>query len=213
VEEYRPGMTENDVGKIFMRTLVDNGADWVQSSHIMCGADKEGMFDTGHHFEGVTIHKGDYLSLDIVVCYKGYWADNGRIINVGPVSENFRKGNELLWQAFDAGVEAAKPGARAKEVWEAVTKVYTSAGWPALEMAGHSIGLDIHEPPVLSQSDETVLEPGMTFELEPASLLGFRKLGGDGPLHYENLLIITERGCDVVHGIPRGILQVSFPFE
>jgi Xaa-Pro aminopeptidase len=213
VEAYRPGMTEKDVGKVFMHSLVESGADWVQSSHISCGAAKEGVFDTMAHFDGVTINKGDCLGIDIVVPYKGYWADNGRVFNVGPASEAFKKTYELAWRAFDAALEIAKPGVRAKEIWNAQAKVMKEAGFEPFEMCGHGIGLDIHEPPVLGYTDETVLQPGMTMELETGVFSGFRRTGGVGMVHYENLLIITERGCEVIDGLRRDIIQVAYQFK
>ncbi|MBW2618955.1 MAG: aminopeptidase P family protein [Deltaproteobacteria bacterium] len=209
VEEYRPGMTEKDVGKIFMHSLIESGADWTQSSHICCGADKEGVFDCSHQFDGIAINKGDYIWIDIVVPYMGYWADNGRVFNVGPVSDELRKNYEITWEAFDAAAEAAGPGIKASQVWQAQADVLKKAGFEAFEMCGHGIGLDIHEPPVLGYSDDTALEPGMTLELEILVFPGFRRTGGLGPIHYENMLIIGEEGCEMIHGLKRDIIQVS----
>ncbi|MBI4830443.1 MAG: aminopeptidase P family protein [Candidatus Lindowbacteria bacterium] len=174
-EQYRPGMTEQDVGKIFLLTAYENGADWVLPGHIMCGLEKEGVYDTGYHFDGVIINRGDVLSVDMIVRYKGYWADMGRMIYVGPPSENFRKSWETIGKGFDAAVETAKPGVRAKDVWAAVNKVVEDGGLAGFEMYGHGIGMDIQEPPVVSGTDEMVLEAGMTFEIESLGVLGMRK--------------------------------------
>ena len=211
IEEYRPGMTEEDVGKILWKSWGQNGSDWMLSGHIMCGSDKEGMLDTGFHFDGVTINQGDYLSLDVCMRYKGYWADMGRVINVGPAPDHFEKATDTLWRVWEAGFEAAKPGALAKDIWLATEKAYSEAGLPAIEMTGHGIGMDIHEPPVLSATEEIVLEPGMTFALETGILSGFRSLGGEGGGHVENLVIITETGARSVMGLPKSIRCTSFP--
>ncbi len=48
VEGYRPGMTGQDVGKIFLMNAYENGADWVLPGTIMCGAEKEGIFCTAY---------------------------------------------------------------------------------------------------------------------------------------------------------------------
>ncbi len=211
IEEYRPGMTEQDVGKILWKSWGQNGSDWMLSGHIMCGSDKEGILDTGFHFDGVTINQGDYLSLDMCMRYQGYWADMGRVINVGPPPDHFEKATDTLWRVWEAGFEAAKPGARARDIWLATEKAYSEAGLPAIEMTGHGIGMDIHEPPVLSATEETVLEPGMTFELETGILSGFRSLGGEGAGHVENLVIITETGARSVMGLPKSIRCTRFP--
>ena len=209
VEGYRPGMTEQDVGKIFICSAYENGADWVQSGHIMCGSDREGMWDTGHHFEGATINTGDYLSVDIGVRYKGYWADMGRMINVGPATETWKKCWETIGNGFDEAISVAKPGVTAREVWEALTKVVGDGDLMPFEMCGHGIGMDLQEPPVLGASDETVLQAGMTFEVESLGALGLRRFGGEGTFQYENLLIITEDGCSTVMGLPRDRIETT----
>jgi Xaa-Pro aminopeptidase len=171
------------------------------------------MFDTGFHWEEVEILRDDYLWIDMAMHYKGYWADNGRSFQVGPVTEAWRKGYDTMYKAFDAVVDVAKPGVPAKKLWEALAKVEQDAGYPPIEIAGHGTGLDLHEPPILSPTNETILEPGMVFEVEPAVLPGWRKFGGLGVLHYENMVIINEKGCEVTHGLRRGIIQVNHPFD
>jgi len=210
VEKYRPGMTEQDIGKIFICTAFENGADWVQSGHIMCGSDREGMWDTGHHFDGCTVNRGDYLSIDIGVRYKGYWADMGRIINVGPATENWKRCWDAIGRGFEAATKAAKPGVKAKDVWKAVNDVVEDGGLMSFEMYGHGIGFDVQEPPVLGASDETVLEPGMTFEVESLGAVALRKFGGEGVFQFENLVIITEDGCSTVMGLPHHIVETTY---
>jgi Xaa-Pro aminopeptidase len=91
IEEYRPGMTENDLLRIFMSTAAKNGSDWMKSGHIMCGDMKEGVIDCGGHWDGIIIKKGDYMSFDMP-SDKGYWADMGRL-SIGPTPEKYREMN------------------------------------------------------------------------------------------------------------------------
>jgi Xaa-Pro dipeptidase len=211
VEEFRPGMTEFDVGKIFLLSAYEQGVEKVLNGHIACGRDKEGIFDTMYQFDGIPVNTGDYLWMDMIVNYKGYWADNGRVINVGAPTEEFIKINDLMWKAFDTAVATAKPGIPAKALWDAVNKVEAEMDLGTCEMVGHGIGLDIHEPPVLGKNNEHVLMPGMTLECEPHALKAFRRQGGVGPFHIENLLIITENGCVPLIGLCRDIIQTAYP--
>ncbi|MEW6442227.1 MAG: Xaa-Pro peptidase family protein [bacterium] len=209
VEKYRPGMTEHDVGMIFQCAAYENGADRVQQGHIMCGPAREGMWDTGNHFDGCTINRGDYLSIDTGVRYKGYWADMGRIINIGPATESWKKYWDVIGRAFEAGVSTARPGIKAQQVWKAMKGILEEGGHVTFEMYGHGIGLDIHEPPVLGMTEETVLKPGMTFEMEALGLPGLRKMGGEGAMQFENLVVITEAGCSTVMGMPHNIFEAT----
>lgn len=209
VEEFRPGMTEQDVGKLFICAAYENGADWVQSGHIMCGSAREGMWDTGHHFDGCVINRGDYLSIDMGVRYKGYWADMGRMINVGPPSDYWKECWDTIGRGFEAATKIARPGIKAKDVWKAVNDTNEEGGLMGFEMYGHGIGFDVQEPPVLGATDETVLEAGMTFEVESLGAVGLRKFGGEGAFQYENLLIITDDGCSTVMGLPHHIIETT----
>ena len=58
---------------------------------------------------------------------------------------------------------------------------------------GHSVGLEIHEQPRLSQKDETVLEPGMIVTVEPGIYLP--DFGG---VRIEDLVLVTEDGCSIL---------------
>lgn len=210
VDEYRPGMTENDVLRIFMTTAVQNGAEWVQSGHIMCGDMKEGVIDCGGHWDGIVINKGDLISIDMIIRYRGYHADMGRFIYVGPTTDEYKRGNEITWRAFDAAVAKIKPGVPANEVYAAMTQTELEGGMFPIEMAGHGIGLDIHEPPAITATDDMLLEPGMCLAVEACGLLGgWHKHGAAGMYHYENLVIVTENGCQVIEGLPRKHLEVS----
>ena len=211
-DKFRPGMTEFDVGRIYVTSAYENGAEWCLSGHICCGPAREGMWDTGY-VRGSTIHKGDYLSLDIPLSYEGYWADMGRMFNVGPATDAWKKCYSAILDGFDAGLAAMKPGATGKDVHKAVADVIGPGGIVPFEMYGHGIGLDIHEPPVLGcLDDEVVLEPGMAFELEPCGIGegGLRKMGGVGAYLYENLVIITETGAYPVFGSPKEVIETAY---
>ena len=210
VEGYRPGMTEQDVGKLFLLAAIEQGADWTLPGHISCTSEKEGMFDTGCHWGGLSIRRDDVLSIDMHLRHKGYWADMGRFLHVAPIRDDYRKGLDVIHQAFDAGALAAKPGALACDVFNATNAVIKGGGLFPNEMYGHGLGLDIHEPPMLVASDETVLEAGMTLAFEPSGMLGgLRKAGHPGMYQYENLLIITDSGCTPVYGLPRDLVEVA----
>jgi Xaa-Pro aminopeptidase len=209
VDGFRPGMTEADVGTLFICAAYEAGAELVLTGNIMCGAAKEGVFDTKHSFDAVGIAQDDYLELDLAVAYKGYWADMARILNAGPVDPEFARGSEQLREAFEAVVQAARPGLPIAQL----QRVFYEAGGceTSEEMAGHGIGLDIHEPPMLTADSAAVLAAGMTLEVEPFFDRGWRSRGGRGLFHYENLIIITDSGCTPVYTLDPAIIQVNHP--
>ena len=78
-----------------------------------------------------------------------------------------------MLEAQEAGRQAAKPGALARDVNAACRAPIEAAGLGSAfrHRMGHGIGLDVHERPFLSVEDETPLEAGMTFTDEPSILV------------------------------------------
>ena len=93
--------------------------------------------------------------------------------------------------AQEAGREAARPGALAREVNAACRAPIEAAGLGEhfRHRMGHGIGLDVHERPFLSVEDETPLEAGMTFTDEPSILVD-----GRFGVRVEDVIAVTESG-------------------
>ena len=88
---------------------------------------------------------------------------------------------------------------KASEVARIAHATLGGHGYPMLApQAGHGIGRDVHEPPYLAEWDTTVLGPGMVIDLEPAM-----RVAGVGSVNIEDMVVITESGCDVLTNYPR----------
>ena len=80
------------------------------------------------------------------------------------------------------------------DVRSAELKLYEDTGYdPVVPYTGHSVGRVVHEPPYLSSSDQTVLEPGMVVTLEPT--VQFTAVG-DIFVCLEDQFLITDDGCE-----------------
>lgn len=106
----------------------------------------------------------------------GYCSDFGRTVCVGEPEPEVREAYGLVLAAQEAGRAALRPGTPAREVNAACRRPIEDAGYgPNFKhRMGHGIGLDVHEQPVVSEEDETPLEPGMTFTDEPSILIDGR---------------------------------------
>ena len=77
---------------------------------------------------------------------------------------------KLVMAAQAAGVAALHAGTTAAEVDNVARAIITEAGYGVefRHRLGHGIGLDVHEPPFLTPGDESILERGMLFTVEPS---------------------------------------------
>ena len=93
--------------------------------------------------------------------------------------------------AQEAGRDAARPGALAREVNAACRAPIEDAGLGAgfRHRMGHGIGLDVHERPFLSVEDDTPLEAGMTFTDEPSILVD-----GSFGVRVEDVIVVSRDG-------------------
>ena len=113
------------------------------------------------------------ILFDFGAIHEGYCYDFGRTVAFGEPDADFQRVYDLVMASQRAGIKALRAGqATATQVDAAARQVIVDAGLGAAfrHRLGHSIGLDVHEPPFLTSGDDTVLEEGMLFTVEPSIL-------------------------------------------
>lgn len=147
------------------------------------------------------LRAGEPILVDMGCRLDGYCSDITRILWIGEaLAEPWDRIHEAVVAAQRAAIEAICPGVAARRV-DAVAR-------EAIEQArlgdacyghglGHGIGLEVHEDPSLSRRSDDVLEPGMVVTVEPAIYLP-----GRGGVRVEDIVVVTEDGCDRLTGLP-----------
>ena len=129
--------------------------------------------------------------LDTGLVWDGYFCDFDRNFAVGTADEPARAAHERLVEATQAGFEAAKPGARAADLFHAMDAIVTGGkGTSDVGRLGHGLGMQLTEWPSLIPDDHTVLEEGMVLTLEP----GIETGRGRMMVHEENI-VVTASGA------------------
>ena len=125
-----------------------------------------------------TVHRGDIVLLDCTCSVHGYQADISRTFVVGTPTAEQRKVWDQVHRGQQIAFAAAKVGAPAGSVDDAVRKTYESWGYgPRYKLpgtshrTGHGIGMEVHEPINLVHGETTPLAPGMCFSDEPGIYL------------------------------------------
>jgi Xaa-Pro aminopeptidase len=112
------------------------------------------------------------ILFDFGAIYDGFCYDYGRTVSFGEPQAEFQTVYNLVMESQAAGIAALKVDGKTttSDVDAAARKVITEAGYGKefRHRLGHGIGMDVHEPPFLTEGDETVLREGMLFTIEPS---------------------------------------------
>lgn len=144
------------------------------------------------------LESGSVLTIDAGCCFDNYWCDFNRNFGFGRVSSEAIRAYEALHAATEAGLGAARPGMRTRDLFAVMAGVLQDAGAPGgtVGRMGHGIGLLAPEPPSINAEDDTVLEPGMVLTLEPS--LSFAADGRARIMAHEENSVVTQDGCELL---------------
>jgi methionyl aminopeptidase len=157
------------------------------------------------------LRRGDILSIDVGVTYRGWVADAAITVPIGPVSPGARKLLDATREALFAGADQARAGNQLSDISHAVQRRVEVDGLSVIRnLVGHGIGRDMHEDPQIPNYGEPgrgpELEPGMVLAIEPMVNAGTHlvRVGDDnwavysqdGSLaaHFEFTAAVTEDG-------------------
>jgi Xaa-Pro aminopeptidase len=197
----RAGRSEVDVasetGRIFRRLGGDPG-----QFHPIILTGPNSALPHGHP-SSRKLSSGDLVIVDIGVASGGYYADITRtfVVAVAPDREQ-RRLFDVVRAAHAAGIEAARPGSVACDVDRAARRVIDDAGLGHhfVHRTGHGLGLDIHEPPYLTNTSTQTLEDGMVVTVEPGVYIE-----GYGGVRIEDDVLIGANGPEVLTHAPIGL--------
>ncbi|HZQ03871.1 MAG TPA: Xaa-Pro peptidase family protein [Gaiellaceae bacterium] len=164
----RLGMSELEAGAFLRRAMIqdDAGEEDRLFLNFRAGRDRYSMTDT--YPKDRPIGRGDLLVVDAGIVLDGYSSDTARVIAIGEPSELHASVYRTVVEARRRALELLKPGVLASELYRAVRGAFDEAGLPAhIDMVGHGIGLDVHEPPMLSPANDTPIEENMVLCIEP----------------------------------------------
>jgi Xaa-Pro aminopeptidase len=198
-EHVGEGDTEWDVSRSMRRLMLERGVDTTPFVAVISGHGGYGQIIAGPSDRRLA--RGDVLFLDTGATYDGYFCDFDRNIALGPLDDAALRAQEVVWQATEAGIAAARPGATTSDVWRAMARSLEPHSEQPLNVGrmGHGLGLQLTEPPSNMPGDDTLLEPGVVLTIEPG--LAF----GDGRMlvHEENLVVTGDGNELLTRRAPR----------
>lgn len=198
----KPGLREDEVGGIIKDSFLSQGA---KPLFGIIGAGANSAFP--HHQTGATALKsGDAVVMDIGASINGYSSDITRMAVIGNPPEGYTQVHDVVERAVQAALAAARPGVAAKVVDRAARDVITEAGYGEffVHRTGHGLGTEVHEPPYITASSETILDEGMVFSIEPGIYLP-----GRFGIRLEEIVILRADGPEILSDLPRDVVIIN----
>jgi methionyl aminopeptidase len=217
-KHVRPGITTDELDRIGHEFLLDHGAypsclGYRGFPKSLCTSINEVIC---HGIPDDTVlNDGDIVNIDITAFIDGVHGDTDATYLVGDVDEESRLLVERTHEAMMRGIRAVRPG-RALNVIGRVIEAYARRfGYGVVrDFTGHGIGTTFHSGLIVPHYDDpnatTIIEPGMTFTIEPMLTLGGidYDIWADGwtvltkdrkrTAQFEHTILVTETGHEIL---------------
>jgi Xaa-Pro dipeptidase len=150
--------------------------------------------------------RGDLIVIDFGANHNDYFSDITRTFAVAEYSPEQEKIYQTVLAANLAGQAAAAPGTPCGDVDQAAREVIETEGYGEyfIHRTGHGLGRESHEEPYMRARNPMLLEPGMTFTIEPGIYIPDR-FG----VRIEDNLIITASGSKSFSTFPRELSVIG----
>jgi Xaa-Pro dipeptidase len=209
-EQLKPGIRESQLVANVTKFLFDAGAEHVDNINAVSG---ERCSPHPHVFSDRLIRPGDQAFFDIIQTFVGYKTCYYRTFTVGTATDVQRDAYKQAREWIDASIELMRPGVGTDQV---------AAVWPKAEafgfssemecfglQFGHSVGLFLHERPIISRLNSldhpVEIKEGMVIALEtycPAK-------DGYSAARIEEEVVVTAHGPQVITRFPSQELFVA----
>ena len=213
--------THGDEGLIRVRSLTYEAYSWhvlsgpaggivSQSNSPMGGLGLSPAFPVGASRR--VMEAREPILVDFGTCYHGYQADETRMFSIGRMPSKFEDAYKVCEEIHDAVLAEIRPGADCEALFHLSVEVARKRGYgdsflgpPGFQTTfiGHGIGLELSEVPFLARGQSYPLEEGMTCAVEPKIVFP-----GEGAVGFENTVVVTSDGCEILTPLTRGILEV-----
>jgi methionyl aminopeptidase len=220
----QPGVTTDDLDRVGHEFLCDHGA--YPSTLGYPGSGRGPAFPKSlctsvnevicHGIPDSTVlRNGDIVNIDITAYLNGVHGDTDATYLVGEVDDESRLLVERTREAMLRGVGAVAPGRALNAIGRVIESYARRFRYGVVrDFTGHGIGTAFHSGLVVPHYDDpaatTVLEPGMTFTIEPMLNLGSHEwrmwddgwtvvtLDGSRSAQFEHTVLVTDTGVEIL---------------
>jgi methionyl aminopeptidase len=217
-EHCRPGVTTDEIDRVVHEFLCDHGA--YPSTLGYKGFPKSCCTSLNEVIchgipDSTVIEDGDIINVDVTAYLNGVHGDTDATFCVGNVTDEAQLLVERTREAMMRGIRAVAPGRQLNAIGRVIEAYAKRFGYGVVrDFTGHGIGEAFHSGLYVPHYDNpaltTVMEPGMTFTIEPMITLGTHEyeMWRDGwtvvtkdrkwTAQFEHTVLVTEDGYEIL---------------
>lgn len=197
----RPGLTEREIAARLVYEMMCRGGEKVSFDPIVAAGANGSR---PHAVPGnQMVDTGMFITMDFGCKVEGYCSDMTRTVALGQPTQEMEEVYSAVLAAQKAGINTARAGITGREVDEAARRTLQEAGYGEYfsHSFGHSLGIDIHESPNASPSENRPLPVGAVISAEPGVYIP-----GRFGVRIEDVLILKEGGCENITHAPKDLI-------
>jgi Xaa-Pro aminopeptidase len=207
MEAARAGMTEKELVAVIASTMYASGSTaGSKPLFVNCVSGRVRYPLVDSPASDNVLADGDVVFVDGGGASDGYVSDILRLIGIGQLRPEDQRYAEVAAEATQVMTDAVRPGVPVSALITAAAGHVRAAGVsdPVGEVAGHGIGLELWERPLIQvhedPDDDVPVRPGMVLCLEPILAPPHPDGGLAGIFVFEQQVLVTEDGCEVLSG-------------
>jgi Xaa-Pro dipeptidase len=198
ISALKEGVTEMEVLATIEYELKKKGIREMSFSTMVLFGEKSGH---PHGNPGLkTLSEGDLVLFDLGVVLDGYCSDITRTFVYKTYNEKQKQIYDTVLQAQLAALQASKAGTRIGDLDRIARDIITDAGYGEYfpHRLGHGLGINVHEYPSMSHTNDELLKEGMVYTIEPGIYIP--SIGG---VRIEDDVLITRNGFETLTGFSK----------
>jgi Xaa-Pro aminopeptidase len=202
-------------GKLRARNYQTEAYPW----HVLSGENggKLGMLDSPFSGEGTSpafpcgaslrkIQAHEPILVDFGSMLNGYHMDETRMFSIGNMPNKALRACNAAIEIHDNVLDQVEPGMTTAEIFDYGLSIASEMGLEEsylgppeekIHFIGHGIGLELIEPPYIARGKKDILEPGVTFALEPKFCYK-----GEFAAGIESVFQVTDCGSRLISRVP-----------
>lgn len=214
-KEVKPGATTEHLNKVAKDLVFSYGAEpsfegYERFPAALCTSINEEIVHVVPSDR--KLKKGDILSLDLGIKFRGYYTDMAITL---PIGKKITKLIKITKKALEIGIKQARPNNHLGDIGYVIQKYVEKNGFNVVrELVGHGVGKKVHEDPRIPNfgkpEEGPELKPGMVLAIEPMVTVGdwhiektpdgfgYKTIDNSLSAHFEHTIAITKNGPEVL---------------